>query len=174
MKVGVFAGYELAPGYSWSKNFLVWDLNDFVNMCLAIDAPALSLALQRPHVTNTVKLEEGGIVFPLKEKYDQANTTLEGREEVHRAYFEEPPLEPPTMDGPVAEGSVQGEGGGGPRVAVIPTDVADAGGPRIAGSDVSGGPRVAGSSDVGGPRVAGIKRISDMTSGIRGGWSFLQ
>ena len=33
MRVGVFAGYEIVPGYSWSGNFLVWDLDDFVGVC---------------------------------------------------------------------------------------------------------------------------------------------
>ena len=57
MRVGIFAGYELVPGYAWSGNYLVWDLDEFVGVCLAVDAPAMSLNLQRPHVTDTLKMD---------------------------------------------------------------------------------------------------------------------
>ena len=28
-RIGIFAGYELNPGYTWGKSYRVWDLKDF-------------------------------------------------------------------------------------------------------------------------------------------------
>ena len=88
------------PGYAWSGNYLVWDLDEFVGVCLAVDAPAVALKRQRPHVTDTLKMDEGEIIFPLKSKYDRTNDTIEGREEAHNAYFAKETLDPPPAENP--------------------------------------------------------------------------
>ena len=77
-RIGVFAGYVLNPGYSWSKSYLVWDLTDFVDMDFRVDAKALRNEHRSPSVTQEVWLADEGITFPLKQAYDRANGTLEG------------------------------------------------------------------------------------------------
>ena len=86
-RVGIFAAYKIEPGYKWGSErqtgkYLVWDLDAFLNVCLASDSPALKLArLRTPTTVCSVELPDGGWTFPLKLAYDQANYTLEGRKE---------------------------------------------------------------------------------------------
>ena len=80
---GIFAGYEVTTGLGWSNKYLVWALEDFVEQNLAYDADRPIMKLLTPHVTEKIEVV-GGIEFPLKEKYEKLNTTLEGLGEVRR------------------------------------------------------------------------------------------
>ncbi len=59
---------------------MVWDLDDFCGVDLSREHQPVSQALNNPHRTENVVFDIRDIVFPLKAKYEKANTTLEGRE----------------------------------------------------------------------------------------------
>ena len=80
---GIFAGYEVTTGLGWSNKYLVWALEDFVEQNLAYDADRPIMKLLTPHVTEKIEIV-GGIEFPLKQKYEKLNTTLEWLSEVRR------------------------------------------------------------------------------------------
>ena len=80
---GIFAGYEVTTGLGWSNKYLVWALEDFVEQNLAYDADRPIMKLLSPHVTEKVEVV-GDIEFPLKGKYENLNTTLDGLSEVKR------------------------------------------------------------------------------------------
>ena len=75
--VGVFAGYVVEAGNSWSRRMLVWNLQDFAKVNLAYDCEQVPMSLKRPHVTERVELDSP-ITFPLKAEYEKLNSTLEG------------------------------------------------------------------------------------------------
>ena len=66
---GLFLGYRTAPGERWNGEYLVLDIEDFVDKSLDVDSSYTNFNL-KPHVTKTVKLGLDGIFFPLKRKYD--------------------------------------------------------------------------------------------------------
>ena len=78
LQCGIFLGYRLAPGGRWNGEYIVADLDDFVSKPLHSDARHTDFHIY-PHITKQVKLDSKGIVSPLKEAYDKANFTLEGR-----------------------------------------------------------------------------------------------
>ena len=78
---GVFAGYELTPGYNWSGTFLVWALDDFAGEDLSTDAYINSPQVRHPHRIKRLELPADGVSFPLKAEYDRKNHTLEGATE---------------------------------------------------------------------------------------------
>ena len=82
-KVGVFFGYELDPGGKWSGRYYVVSLTSFVGVPLI---RSLSGTKARVHVQKVREILpiKGGFEYPLKEKYDQTNRTLEGLEEAER------------------------------------------------------------------------------------------
>ena len=53
------------------------DLTDFVNLDLAEAANGQGIHIYE-HVTKVVRLPKNGYIFPLKQRYDYINTTLEG------------------------------------------------------------------------------------------------
>ena len=59
LHVGVFAGYKLRPGLHWSREYLVWDLTDFVGFQFAEVASSITHRLRNPHVSGRVRLHEG-------------------------------------------------------------------------------------------------------------------
>ena len=75
---GVFVGYEVAPGCTWSGIYNVWTLEEFVDVDLSTKSSTLSRRSRRPHKTKVVDLPDEGMRFPLKSEYDRANYTLEG------------------------------------------------------------------------------------------------
>ena len=92
-KLGIFMGYRLAPGGKWNGEYLVIDIEKFVNTNLHYTAAPTTFKGIVPHVTKSVdyyhagadlgevsgiKAKFNGVDFPLKEKYEQYNTTLEG------------------------------------------------------------------------------------------------
>ena len=66
LQYGVFLGIRRAPGMSWNEEYLVCDLDDFVNADLSNDALARDMHYIHPHVTTVVELDSNGITFPLK------------------------------------------------------------------------------------------------------------
>ena len=80
LQYGVFIGYSLAPGDKWSGQYLVCDLDDFVDVDLNADAEHKDIAIKL-HYTEIVKMCTEGIHFPLKKKYGRQKFTLEGKEE---------------------------------------------------------------------------------------------
>ena len=56
MSYGVFLGYRLQPGGTWSGEYMVADLSDFVGRNLHADASYTELKGIRPHITATVAL----------------------------------------------------------------------------------------------------------------------
>ena len=77
--VGVFAGYKIRRGYEWKDEYLVWDLSDFVDADLSMGSHGYSARIAAPHVTKRCFLFENKVEYPLRQRYEQANSTLEGK-----------------------------------------------------------------------------------------------
>ena len=45
---GVFAGYEMAPGYTWTKRYIVWAVTDFDGLKLRKNIPAEEFNIREP------------------------------------------------------------------------------------------------------------------------------
>ncbi len=75
---GVFAGYEMRPGGCWSGIYRVWDLRDFVGASLQRDAAYKNIGFRSPHRSSRVELYNNALVFPLKQRYDRENATIDG------------------------------------------------------------------------------------------------
>ena len=73
---GLFVGYELNLGCPWRGIYMVWSLDDFVDIDLSSKSSALSRRMRRPHKTKVVELPDVGMSFPLKSEYDRANHTF--------------------------------------------------------------------------------------------------
>ena len=54
MSCGVFLGYRLQPGGTWSGEYIVADLYDFVGCNLHVDTRYLEFKHLRPHITDSV------------------------------------------------------------------------------------------------------------------------
>ena len=73
---GIFAGYVVTTGHSWSRKYRVWDMKEFANVNLSMDA-AVPRKLAQPYQTEVIHfLKE--ITFPLKAEYERMNETIEG------------------------------------------------------------------------------------------------
>ena len=79
MSYGIFLGYRLAPGGRWNGEYIVQDLDTFIDMPLDAEASSTECYVH-PHITEQVRLGARGICFPLKPAYDRANLTLDGRQ----------------------------------------------------------------------------------------------
>ncbi|WP_288992891.1 hypothetical protein [uncultured Marinobacter sp.] len=125
-RVGVFAGYRLQSGYSWHDEYLVWDLDDFIEADLSKMATHVHQKNNRPHITKRCSLFQDTLSFPLKAEYERLNTTLEGKKESLQRHSDqgEHPLDPPP---PFDENIASGGG--------LPPPAPD-GGPSGADSDV--------------------------------------
>ena len=78
---GVFIGYELGPGATWTGMYKVLGIEDFAGKSLHPREPHTQFAhCCHPHLAKRVRLTEEGIVFPLKERYNHDAGTLEGIE----------------------------------------------------------------------------------------------
>ena len=80
LQYGIFLGYRMAPGGRWTGEYLIADLDDFVGKSLRWDAPATNWPRHTPHITKHIMLGDKGVEYPLKERYDWFNYTVEGRE----------------------------------------------------------------------------------------------
>ncbi|MCP4191077.1 MAG: hypothetical protein GY768_10670, partial [Planctomycetaceae bacterium] len=68
----------MRPGYQWSGEFLVWDLRDFRGVDLQRDASYKNIGFLSPHQSSRIELYGGRLSFPLKQRYDERNSTLMG------------------------------------------------------------------------------------------------
>ena len=82
MSYGIFLGYRLAPGGRWTGQYVVADIEDFIGKSMARDAKGTDHYI-RPHHTDQVVLGRRGICFPLKNKYDRANMTIEAQDAMY-------------------------------------------------------------------------------------------
>ena len=147
---GVFAGYEMGPGYKWTGKYLVWHIDEFVGVVLARDAHSLEGGLRKPHVTDTIWMAEGPDIFPLKAEYDRINGTLEGRSEARAKYHDDSPLPadhvPADNSGDVAIVEPEAEG------------ASSSSKPVVTGGDVSAG----GAGEPGGSKADAEKKKTSL------------
>jgi len=97
---GIFLGYKLGTGGKWSGDFYVADLFDFMDKSLHVDTAPENFDV-RPHTTDICKMSiRKGPCYPLRERYDKANMTLEGVEAFWHDYSREDygPNGPPRTD----------------------------------------------------------------------------
>ena len=73
---GIFAGYVITAGQQWSRKYRVWDMAEFANVNLSMNA-SVPRRLAQPFTTEVVVLPEK-LEFPLKNEYERMNATLEG------------------------------------------------------------------------------------------------
>ena len=68
-------------GYEWTRRYLVWDLDAFMNANLKSDVDYAQLKGVRPHEIRRIRIPPGADVqFPLLEAYLTINDTLKGRQ----------------------------------------------------------------------------------------------
>ena len=53
---GVFAGYDIQPGYELHGNYLVWPLEEFTQFSLRKDVSAENFKIKKPHIVQAMKL----------------------------------------------------------------------------------------------------------------------
>ena len=70
---GIFAGYVIGSGHTWSRKYRVWDLADFGSANLGMNAKVPGF-LRKPCITEVVILPEA-IEFPLKKEYERMNSS---------------------------------------------------------------------------------------------------
>ena len=77
---GIFAGYVVATGQSWSRKYRVWDMKEFANVNLSMNA-AVPRKLAQPYQTEVVHFPKE-ITFPLKETIEglKDDVDLDGKE----------------------------------------------------------------------------------------------
>ena len=56
--VGVYAVYEMRPGYGWSGIYLVWKLEDFTNVELRQNSHIVNRRLLLPHIVRELEQPE--------------------------------------------------------------------------------------------------------------------
>ena len=93
--VGVFAGYQIEPGYKWNGVYLVWPIGEFDTFSLKKDTRAEDFQIRTPHKTSVVKFSNGPWEFPLRAKYVLANYDAQGRSEGKDAAVIETAAPPP-------------------------------------------------------------------------------
>ena len=79
LSYGIFLGYRNQPGGRWNGEYLVADIDHFAGKDLDVDSVQTEYRFW-PHITKVVRLPNEGVTFPLKERYDWYNNTLDGRE----------------------------------------------------------------------------------------------
>ena len=87
---------------------MVADLSDFANIPLFASSSHKDYAGLSHHITKRVRFGKGGVIFPLKKRYDEPHITLEGVEaELDHHNPHAPPADAPPEDqsGPVVGAS---------------------------------------------------------------------
>ena len=74
---GVFAGYEIAPGVNWRRQYMAWALSDMTKQNYLFNAKTIVDKLRHPHLTEKIEVHLP-LTFPCKDIYEKVNTTLEG------------------------------------------------------------------------------------------------
>ena len=59
----VFAGYELSSGCRWSGIYMVWSLEEFIDIDFSSKSSLLARMQRKPHKTKAIELLEEGFVF---------------------------------------------------------------------------------------------------------------
>ena len=90
---GIFAGYDMTPGYHWSKRYLVWSLTDFDGLTLRKNVIAEEFHIREPFSVARLRVVPGPWEFPLKARYDHINFAVEA--DGLRAEVDQPHLLPP-------------------------------------------------------------------------------
>ena len=111
---GIFAGYVIGSGHTWSRKYRVWDLADFGSANLGMNAKVPGF-LRKPYITEVVVLPEI-IEFPLKKEYERMNSSLEGIKEVYELEGKgsKGPKMIPEEERDILDGMTDDEGGDGP------------------------------------------------------------
>ena len=106
---GILAGYDMAPGYTWTRRYLVWSLTDFDNMTLRKNIVAEEFPVREPFSVARIVVPAGAWVFPLKDRYDRLNFAIEG--DADRAEIDNPQLRvaPPNAEAAQQEEHQAGE-----------------------------------------------------------------
>jgi hypothetical protein len=75
---GVFAGYEIAPGVNWRRQYMAFVRHDKTE--LLVDSFNTKTTIEKlwcPHLTEKIEVHYP-LTFPCKDIYEKVNTTLEG------------------------------------------------------------------------------------------------
>ena len=75
---GIFAGYEIDAGGHWNKLYKVWNITDFDDVDLHVDAYPSSVKVAHPNIVRTVEVIDDTWFFPLQAAYLRRNRTYEG------------------------------------------------------------------------------------------------
>ena len=78
-ETGIFAGYVLSTGMHWANKYRAWALTAFAGAELNIKKAKVPPRLRMPHQTGRMILKSP-LTFPIQQKYQAANETLEGIE----------------------------------------------------------------------------------------------
>ena len=68
----------MAPGYSWSKRYLIWAVTDFDGLKLKKDIIPEEFQLREPFRVSRLVVPAGDWQFPLKNRYELINSKIEG------------------------------------------------------------------------------------------------
>ena len=60
---GVFAGYLIQPGYTWSKQYLIWPITGFDGLKLLTATPAADFPSREPHKVGRIVVPPGLLAF---------------------------------------------------------------------------------------------------------------
>ena len=75
---GVILGYRLHPGCKWRHEYIVAELDAFVDVDFRFDANPKQTPKVRTQIVQEVRKPEGETTFPLRERYLRFNATIEG------------------------------------------------------------------------------------------------
>ena len=74
----IFAGYHLECGYIWRGDYLIWALDDFLDVDVHRNAVIKKEQLQKPHRVRNMVQHFNNVEFLLKDAYERRNNTLDG------------------------------------------------------------------------------------------------
>ena len=78
--IGICAGYRMKNGNEWTKRYLAWDLDAFMDANLKADVDFAHLKGVRSHEVRIIRIPPADeIQFPLLKAYLETNDILEGR-----------------------------------------------------------------------------------------------
>ena len=63
-RVGIFVGYDMKPGYEWSRRYIVWDLDALQHTDLFATTEKCLKTPSAPHKVWRIRFPMGEILFP--------------------------------------------------------------------------------------------------------------
>ena len=78
MVPGIFLGYKLHSGHVWHGEYFVANLDEFADLNFRVSACAAEHSRVRIQTVREVRMMDSSWVFPLRERCDKGNRTLEG------------------------------------------------------------------------------------------------